>query len=139
MKLSLRAGEKIYINGAVFSVDRRVSLQLLNDVTFLLESHVMQPEQATTPLRQIYFAIQMTLMDPGVFEQMRTSIYRMLDGLLRRESETSRRSNMQDICMLMETGRSFDALRIARDLYRSEEARLQAEKSEDRGSISQCK
>lgn len=139
MRLSLRAGEKIYINGAVFSVDRRVSLQLLNDVTFLLESHVMQPEQATTPLRQIYFAIQMTLMDPGVFEQTRTSIYRMLDALLRSEFETSRRSNMQDICMLMETGRCFDALRIARDLYRSEEARQQAEKSDDRGSISQCK
>ena len=138
MKLSLRAGEKIYINGAVFSVDRRVSLQLLNDVTFLLESHVMQAEQATTPLRQIYFAIQMTLMDPGAFAHARTSIYSMLDEALRSETEPRRRGSLQDICVLIESGRSFDALRISRELYRSEEACVESEKSKDRESMSQC-
>ena len=55
MNISLRADEKIYINGAVLRVDRKVSIELLNDVTFLLESHVMQANDATTPLRQIYF------------------------------------------------------------------------------------
>ena len=49
MRLSLRSGEKIYINGAVLRVDRKVSLELMNDVTFLLEAHVMQPSAATTP------------------------------------------------------------------------------------------
>ncbi len=42
MKVSLRAGERIYINGAVLRVDQKVSLELVNDVMFLLEAQVMQ-------------------------------------------------------------------------------------------------
>ena len=48
MQLSLRAGERIYVNGAVLRVDRKVTLELLNDATFLLENQVMQAEQAIT-------------------------------------------------------------------------------------------
>ena len=65
MNITLRAGERLYINGAVIRVDRKATIELLNDVTFLLENHVMQADQATTPLRQIYFAVQVMLMDPG--------------------------------------------------------------------------
>lgn len=65
MSLHLRAGEKLYLNGAVIKVDRKVSIEILNDVTFLLASHVMQPADATTPLRQLYFVVQSALMDPA--------------------------------------------------------------------------
>ena len=53
LRISLKAGEKIFINGAVLRVDRKVALEFLNDVTFLLENHVLQPEEAKTPLRQL--------------------------------------------------------------------------------------
>jgi flagellar protein FlbT len=65
MHISLRAGERIYVNGAVLRVDRKVTLELLNDVTFLLENQVMQPEQAVTPLRQLYFIVQLMLIEPS--------------------------------------------------------------------------
>ncbi|MDE2579182.1 MAG: flagellar biosynthesis repressor FlbT [Hyphomicrobiales bacterium] len=65
MRISLRAGERIYLNGAVFSVDRKVSLDLLNDATFLLDAHVMQAQDANTPLRRLYFVLQTMLMDPA--------------------------------------------------------------------------
>ena len=65
MHISLKAGEKLFLNGAVFQVDRKVTLELLNDATFLLESHVMQPEDTTTPLRQLYFVAQSLLVDPA--------------------------------------------------------------------------
>ena len=45
LKISLKPNEKIYINGAVIRVDRKVTIELLNDVQFLLESHVMQAER----------------------------------------------------------------------------------------------
>jgi flagellar protein FlbT len=64
MHLSLRAGERIYVNGAVLRVDRKVTLELLNDAAFLLENQVMQPEQAVTPLRQLYFVVQLMLIEP---------------------------------------------------------------------------
>src|SRR5262245_57268792 len=65
MKVSLRPGERIFINGAVLRVDRKVSIEFLNDVTFLMENHVMQPEAATTPLRQLYFVVQTMAIDPS--------------------------------------------------------------------------
>ncbi len=96
MYLSLRKGEKIYINGAIFRVDRRVSIELLNDVTFLLENHVMQADEATTPIRQLYFVVQLMLMSPKdvdatmeLCRKMATSLRsafedrRILEGLAR--------------------------------------------------------
>ena len=65
MHISLRAGEKFYINGAVVRVDRKVSIELLNDATFLLEAHVMHVDEVTTPLRQLYFIVQIMLMNPA--------------------------------------------------------------------------
>ena len=65
MHISLRAGEKFYINGAVVRVDRKVSIELLYDATFLLEAHVMHVDEVTTPLRQLYFIVQIMLMNPA--------------------------------------------------------------------------
>ena len=64
VSLNLRARERIFVNGAVLKVDRKVSLELLNDATFLLEAHVLQAEQATTPVRRLYFIAQAMLIDP---------------------------------------------------------------------------
>ena len=64
MNITLRAGERFFINGAVIRIDRKASIELLNEVTFLLENHVMQADEATTLVRQIYFSVQIMLMDP---------------------------------------------------------------------------
>jgi flagellar biosynthesis repressor protein FlbT len=65
LRLSLKAGDKIFINGAVLKVDRKVSLELLNDAQFLLAQHILTPEQTTTPLKQLYFVIQTMLIAPA--------------------------------------------------------------------------
>ena len=65
MRISLRAGERVYINGAVLRASRKTTFELLNDATFLLEGHVIQPENATTPLKQLYFALQTLLIEPS--------------------------------------------------------------------------
>ena len=82
LKISLKANEKIYINGAVIKADRKVTIELLNDTQFLLESHVIQPEQASTPLRQLYFILQVMLMNPGNAEQAREMFRQSLPLLL---------------------------------------------------------
>ena len=94
MKISLRAGERVYINGAVLRVDRKVSLELVNDVMFLLEAQVMQAADATTAMRQLYFIVQLMLMNPtdvgaaaSLYEQHHAALLavcenrEMLDGL----------------------------------------------------------
>lgn len=69
MYLTLKPNEKIFINGAVLRVDRKVTFELLNDVTFLLEGHVLQVEDTDTPLKQLYFSAQLMLINPGEAEQ----------------------------------------------------------------------
>lgn len=64
MKIHLKRNEKLFLNGAVIRMDRRGSIELLNDAQFLLENHIMQEENAKSPLQQIYFIVQTMLMDP---------------------------------------------------------------------------
>jgi flagellar protein FlbT len=80
-QISPKPSERIFINGAVIRVDRKVSLELLDDLNFRLESHVPQAEEATTPLRQIYFISQTMLMDPANAETT-SDVFRNTHGLL---------------------------------------------------------
>jgi flagellar protein FlbT len=116
MHISLKPGEKIYVNGAVLRPDRRVSIEFLNDVTFLLESHVMQPEQATTPLRQLYFAVQTMLIDPASLgEAMR--LYQPLQrALADAAGDGAVRAGLAAADRMVEARRPFEALKIIRTL-----------------------
>ncbi|MGX5774155.1 flagellar biosynthesis repressor FlbT [Methylorubrum zatmanii] len=120
MHLSLKAGERVYINGAVVRVDRKVSLELMNDATFLLEGHVLQAEQATTPLRQLYFAAQTMLIAPNQAGPARLLYQRIEDGILAATTEAAIRDGLKAAHTLMETGRIFEALKLIRGLYTAE-------------------
>lgn len=120
MRISMRAGEKIYINGAVFSVDRKVSIELLNDVTFLLEAHVMQSADANTPLRQIYFAVQLMLMDPASAPALRRSLDQMIDTFLAVAVKHDLMVRVLGVRDLVDAGRMFEALKTLRALFPAE-------------------
>ena len=124
MKISLRAGERVYINGAVLRVDRKVSLELVNDVMFLLEGQVMQASDATTAMRQLYFIVQLMLMNPtdvgaaaSLYGQHHAALLavcenrEMLDGLAA-------------IGELVGATRYFEALKRIRALFPVEQAIL---------------
>lgn len=124
MRLSLRAGERVFINGAVLRVDRKVSLELLNDATFLLETHVLQPEEATTPLRQLYFAAQTMVMEPANAARAR-DLYRTLQaGILAAVTEPDIRDGLAAAGACVEADRLIEALKLIRGLYRAEAALL---------------
>lgn len=124
MQISLKAGERVYINGAVVRADRKVTLELLNDVTFLLEGHVLQAEETTTPLRQIYFVLQTVLMDPPN-ARAAVALFRQLHA---RTVESFRNDTvvtvLSSIAELVEADRVFDALRALRGLFPIEAAIL---------------
>jgi flagellar protein FlbT len=66
LKLSLKPGEKFVLNGAVVqNGDRRGVLVLQNKASVLREKDIMQPEEATTPARRIYFPVMMMYLDEG--------------------------------------------------------------------------
>ena len=115
MQLSLRAGEKLYLNGAVIKVDRKVSIELMNDVTFLLEAHVMTPEQTTTPLRQLYFTIQVLLMDPTceAGPQAESMVARLLETF----ENADIKAGLRQVRDLLAMHRRFEALKTIRRMF----------------------
>ena len=122
MRLSLRAGERVYVNGAVLRVDRKVSLELLNDATFLLETHVLQAEAAPTPLRQLYFAVQTILMEPANADDARTLCRSLQAGILATVTDPDIAEGVVGAGQLVETGRLIEALKLIRGLYPAEAA-----------------
>lgn len=125
MHLNLRAGERVYINGAVVRADRKVSLELMNDATFLLEGHVLQPDAATTPLRQLYFAAQTMLIEPAQADLARTVYGALQDGILAATSEPAILTGLKAASGLVDAGRPFEALKIIRGLYAAEAALIE--------------
>ena len=121
LRISLKTGEKIFINGAVLRVDRKVGLEFLNDVTFLLENHVLQPEDATTPLRQLYFIVQMMLINPEGAEQSQAMFKKSVVMLLNCFSNEQILTELKHIDAMVTEGRVFEALKAIRALYKIEE------------------
>ena len=117
LKISLKANEKIYINGAVVRVDRKTTIELLNETQFLLESHVLQPEEASTPLRQLYFILQIVLMNPGNAEQGREMFRQSLPLLLESFRNEHILSSLKHVDRLVGEGHVYDALKTIRGLY----------------------
>ncbi len=124
MCISLRSGEKIYVNGAVLRVDRKVTLELINDVTFLLESQVMQVEDATTPMRQLYFVVQLMLMSPGDLEQAKSVFGHQRCALYAAADNAELLSGLGSVEMLVEAKRYYEALRKIRSLFEIEQSIL---------------
>lgn len=120
MFIHLKRGEKLYVNGAVLRVDRRTSLEFLNDVTFLLENHVMQAEDATTPVKQLYFIVQTMLMDPAN-AGMTIELYKHLSHRTREASEDGSVKDQIDLAdRKVNEGRYFDALKHLRSCFAAE-------------------
>jgi flagellar protein FlbT len=71
LKLSLRPGERFVVNGAVVqNGDRRGALILQNKASVLREKDIMQPDQASTPARRIYFPVMLMYLNQAESEDV---------------------------------------------------------------------
>lgn len=124
MHVFLRPGERLYVNGAVLKVDRKVSLEFLNDVTFLLESHVLQADDAKTPLRQLYFVLQTMLIDPSSVSRTRKMFESSHARIVASLSNEGILSGLGTVHALVAANRVFEALKTLRVLFPIEDAVL---------------
>jgi flagellar protein FlbT len=124
----LRSGERLYVNGAVLRAQQKTTIELLNDAHFLLEAHVLQPEEAVTPLRQLYFALQTVLMEP-TNETAAKTCTDMWIATLRTFSTNDVVVGLRVVGDLIQEGRIFDAMKTVRGLLPVEERILKPGKS----------
>jgi len=125
MNITLRAGERFFINGAVIRIDRKASIELLNEVTFLLENHVMQAEEATTLTRQIYFAVQIMLMDPTAAASAAALARSLIESAIGLYGAPDLIVGLKSVDASLLRGRNFEALKGLRGLFAQEDRELQ--------------
>jgi flagellar protein FlbT len=125
LKISLKPNEKIYVNGAVIRVDRKVTIELMNDVQFLLESHVIQADQASTPLRQLYFIVQIMLINPAGAAEARDMFRRSLPMLIASFDNQDICNSLKQIDRMVGEDEIYEALKAIRALYPLERKALE--------------
>jgi flagellar protein FlbT len=65
LKLTLKPGERIAINGAVLvNGDRRAVFAVENQARILREKDILRPREADSPAKQIYLPIMMMALEP---------------------------------------------------------------------------
>jgi len=133
MNISLRRGEKLYLNGAVIRADRKVCIELLNDVTFLLENHVMQAKDATSPLRQLYFVVQLMLMSPSDTTAALDMCRSMLGSLNTAFPDPRILNGLALAAKYVDDKRMFDALKTIRTLFPFESEIMTPTSTQDSG------
>lgn len=73
LKIILKPGERLVVNGALMRSNGRHAVELLMDTRarVLREAALMAEEQATTPARRLYFAAQLAYVDEANLNQHR--------------------------------------------------------------------
>lgn len=127
MRFSLKAGERIFINGAVLTVSQKVTLSLLNDARFLLENHVLQLADATTPMRQLYFVVQSLLINPQEEEKGLIAFRKLYDPLVMLAPDEHVRAQLKSVEDFVTAGRFFEALKVIRGMFETIETPVSEE------------
>lgn len=115
-RVTLRSGERIFINGAVLAWDGRGSFEILNDVPYLLEHEIMHAQQALTPLRQLYYILQTMILEPGGMTDADNVYREAMDGLKTAFSNEDVLIGLAVIQRLVAEGNPFAALNVLRGL-----------------------
>jgi flagellar protein FlbT len=136
-ELRLEPGEKFVLNGAtVTNGDREALLELNDNTPVLRASEIMQPQDANTPSRRIYFAIQMMYLDGERLEMH-------YDGFVMRMIEYINHAEERDALLIcLDVSRAVkakaygDALTLCRDLIALEiRSRAAPSIADDQGDV----
>ena len=120
LRISLRDGEKVIVNGAVLRSVGRTDLRLENDACVLRGQDVMTPEEANTPARRLYFACMMAYIDEANREAHQDSIVVLVRDLIGALTSPDAQSTCVSFAQKVACGRYYAALSDCRWLINYE-------------------
>ncbi len=125
LKLTLKPGERAAVNGAVIvNGDRRASLVIENRARVLREIDIMQPEEATTPARRIYFPVMMMYLDASTRKTMSAEFEARLTEFISAVTDSEALGTCAGVAADVANEDYYKALRKCRSLMEFEESRL---------------
>jgi flagellar protein FlbT len=123
--LDLRAGDRMLVNGAALQFKTRTSVMLSNRARFLFGKQIMAPEDARTPARRVYFAIQAAYIAeederPHYIEQAR----HLADEYASATTSATARRTLAAAIDDLEASDCWEAMRRVRGLFAHDDAVL---------------
>ncbi len=123
--LELRQGEMMIVNGAAIRFRTKTRIELTARARFLFGKQIMPIEQADSPARRIYFALQMAYIGNDIerVEGLRTA--RVLAQAFKAATTSALAREILDRAIAaVEADDCYQALRLARRIIRHEDAVL---------------
>jgi flagellar protein FlbT len=120
LKLDLRPHEKLFLGGAVIvNGDSRCHLTVINDVPVLREKDILKEQDADSPCKRIYLAVQMMYMDSQHLPKYHQYYWEQVRSVVDVAPSTAERLAVISSSVL--EGHYYQALKAARDLIRYEQ------------------
>ncbi len=119
LKIELKPGERIIVGGGVISVKASAELLIENQVPILRQKNIMREEEATTPCRKIYYAIQLMYIDPGDLAMHHDTYWGLVRDVLKAAPSTLPLIDQINDDIL--NNRHYHALKLAKKLIQYEE------------------
>ncbi|HTZ70729.1 MAG TPA: flagellar biosynthesis repressor FlbT [Acetobacteraceae bacterium] len=123
--LELRQGDMMVVNGAAIRFRNRTRIELTAQARFLFGRQIMPPQEADTPARRIYYALQTAYIgeDSERLAGLDEARLRVAEFQQATTSEMARALLRQAIAYA-ESGRCYQALRLAKRVVQHEDAIL---------------
>ncbi|WP_242138955.1 flagellar biosynthesis repressor FlbT [Sphingomonas sp. TREG-RG-20F-R18-01] len=125
LKIWLREGEKVIVNGAVLVALGRTRLAIENHAAVLREREIMAPEHANTPARRLYFAAMMAYIDEPGRDRYQDQVLLLLHDLLNAIQSETARAMAVSFARHIASADFYRALGDCRDLIAYETAALE--------------
>lgn len=123
LKITLKPHEKVIIGGAVIKNGASSSqLQIENNVPILRQSDILTEQEATTPCRRVYLAIQLMYIDEKRSAEIHPLYWELVRELL--SAAPSMKDLISQISQAILNDRFYQALKLTKKLVAYEEELL---------------
>ncbi len=123
--LELRQGDTMVVNGAPIRFRTKSRIELTAHARFLFGKQIMKPEEADTPARRIYFALQSAYIgSDGERTQGLAAARELIAQFNIATTSALAREILERALALAESDQCYQALKLARRIIRHEDAVL---------------
>ena len=120
LKISLKPHERIVIGNAVITnSDTRTNILVENKIPILRQKDIINEEEANTPCRRIYFAIQLMYIDEDGLAKHNQRYWTLVKDLV--QAAPSALPQIDRINEHIISGRYYQALKLAQKLIQYEQ------------------
>ena len=120
--LELRQGDLMIVNGAPIRFRTKSRIELTAKVRFLFGKQIMPPDQADSPARRIYFALQSAYIgDTAAREQALISARSLIEEFKAATTSRMARQILDEALALSEADDCYRALKLVRRIIRHED------------------